>query len=74
MGSGAGDPPALRLPDDVWPLRYALTLDVDPRTARYSGTVDVLAELEQARDVIWIHGRELHVGSSVVAPEGGVSR
>jgi alanyl aminopeptidase len=67
----AEEPPLQRLPADARPLRYALSLDVDPQKPRFSGVADVQVELDRLRDVIWIHGRDLAVARATAQQEGG---
>jgi alanyl aminopeptidase len=63
-------PPLGRLPGDVRPTRYALSLTVDPARPRFGGSARIAIELDRPRDVIWIHGRALEVHAVTVEPEG----
>jgi alanyl aminopeptidase len=63
-------PPIGRLPADVRPLRYGLTLDIAPEKERFSGAVEIDVELAKARDVLWLHGRNLTVERAVVEAGG----
>lgn len=62
--------PAGRLPDTAVPVAYRLDLTVDPAKERFSGRVEIDAELKQASDRIFLHGRDLAVHSAV-AKAGG---
>jgi alanyl aminopeptidase len=64
-------PPAGRLPDDVAPLRYALSLRVVPSEERFAGQVRVEVELTRPRRVIWLHAQELAVRAAQVRTERG---
>ena len=59
--AAAGDYPRGRLPDDVVPQRYALTLAIDPRKTSYSGEVDIDVQLQKPTQRIWLHGHGLVV-------------
>ncbi|MFO0549496.1 MAG: M1 family aminopeptidase [Polyangiaceae bacterium] len=61
--------PALRLPADVRPTAERIDLTIDPKKDSYSGVVEIELELDKARRVIWLHGRDLTVtAASVVVP------
>ncbi len=64
-------PPLGKLSDDVTPTHYALTLEVDPELARFSGHVSIDVTIASPRPVIWFHGRNLHVSSASITPQGG---
>jgi alanyl aminopeptidase len=64
-------PPRGKLPADVRPTRFALTLEILPAEDRFSGSAEIAIELGRARDVIWLHGIDLAVKSATVTPEGG---
>jgi alanyl aminopeptidase len=53
--------PTGRLPDDVRPLGYRLSLEVDPSSSRYAGRVEIAVELAKPRQTIWLHGQGLDV-------------
>ncbi|HLM76137.1 MAG TPA: M1 family metallopeptidase, partial [Polyangiaceae bacterium] len=63
-------PPLGRLPSDVRPLHYGLTLEISPEKERFSGSVEIAIELSKARDVLWLHGRSLAVERAVVEVDG----
>src|SRR5262245_58166329 len=56
--------PGLRLPDDVTPLAYRLTLDVDPEKDTFRGEVHIRARLDHATDHVWIHAVDLDIDSA----------
>ena len=62
--------PLGRLPSDVRPVRASLFLQIDPTIDRFSGTVELLVDLTRPRDVIWLHGKDLHARSATVRIEG----
>ncbi len=55
--------PAGRLPQGVRPLGYTLELTVAPKAERFSGRTQIAVQLDAPRQLIWLHGRELHVTS-----------
>jgi len=56
-----GEPPLLQLPQDVRPIRYALSLQVNPDQDSFSGTVEIAVEFDRPRRIVWLHGKGLHV-------------
>lgn len=62
--------PLGRLPADVRPMQASLFLQIDPASERFSGTVEILVDLTRARDVIWLHGKDIHARSATVRLEG----
>src|ERR1019366_3991840 len=63
--------PALRLPADTRPLAESIELHVDPRQERFSGAVDIDVRLDRPRNVVWLHGTDMHVTVASVTPDGG---
>jgi Peptidase family M1 domain/Peptidase M1 N-terminal domain/ERAP1-like C-terminal domain len=62
--------PPGKLTDAARPLAYRLDLTVDPAKERFSGHVEIDAELKRAGKFIDLHGRELAM-TRVVALAGG---
>ncbi len=58
--------PMLQLPSDVRPTHYALELHIDPNQPTFSGTVAIDVTLSAPRQVLWLHGLDLHVSESSV--------
>lgn len=58
------DAPGLRLPDDVVPLGYDLTLELDPDRDTFAGEVRIRVRLDRATDHVWIHADQLHITSA----------
>jgi alanyl aminopeptidase len=56
-------PPTGRLPSDVRPLGYTLELTVLPKQERFSGRTQIAVALASPHDMIWLHGKDLHVTS-----------
>ena len=50
-----------RLPEDVSPTRYALTLAISPEQERFSGIAEIDVRLTRSTTRIWIHGQGLAV-------------
>jgi hypothetical protein len=44
-----------RLPKDIIPIQYSLQLDVDLKTSKVGGLVDILVELAVERDCLILH-------------------
>jgi alanyl aminopeptidase len=65
-GSTSDSSPLGKLPADVRPLRYALSLEIDPAKERFHGTAEIAVELDQPRNFLWLHGADLHVTSATI--------
>ena len=53
--------PAGPLPASPYPTHYALDLTLDPREARFGGTVTMTLALDQESEGVYLHGRDLDV-------------
>lgn len=62
-----------RLPADVTPLSYSLTLSIDPRQERFSGETGIKVRLAKPTQSFWIHGKDLKVVSATVTPKDGAA-
>jgi cytosol alanyl aminopeptidase len=62
----AETPPVARLGNAVVPTRYHLELAIDPARDTFSGNVVIDVTLSEARDAIWLHGRNLQVSEVFV--------
>ncbi len=56
--------PAGRLPTNAHPLAYTLELTIDPQAERFSGRTQIAILLDAPTELIWLHGRSLHVTSA----------
>jgi alanyl aminopeptidase len=63
-------PPGLRLPDGVEPTRYELSLDLDPASDKFHGSVAIGLRLAAPRDHVWVHAAELELGGVEVEVAG----
>jgi aminopeptidase N len=54
-------PPALRLPGDVVPVRYALELTVDPEQPTAAGRIRIAAEVVRPTRVVWLNATGLAI-------------
>ena len=63
--------PSGRLPEDVRPVAYDLSLTIVPEQERFSGEVRIQVQLKKERQTIWLHGRDLHVRQSNLILEDG---
>ncbi|MEI6643423.1 MAG: M1 family metallopeptidase [Novosphingobium sp.] len=66
----AGTMPAGKLEGAVVPQAYRLDLTVDPAKDRFSGHVEIEADVKKPGRYVWLHGRDLKVGK-VTAMVGG---
>ena len=60
----------LRLPSNVAPTRYALSLQLDPAQERFTGIAEIDVTLTEALDRMWIHGENLTVTEATASREG----
>lgn len=66
----AGTMPEGQLDGAVVPQTYRLDLTVDPAKDRFTGHVEIEADVKKAGRFVWMHGRDLKV-SKVTAMVGG---
>jgi hypothetical protein len=59
-------PPTLRLPAGVVPLRGELDLAVDPAGEGHSGEARYQVRLEAPTSVVWLHAEDIEVGRATV--------
>jgi len=60
-------PPALRLPGDVRPLRYAVELEIKPEEPGFRGAVDVEVNVSRKTSIVWLNAKFLSVERASVA-------
>lgn len=65
--------PIGRLSHVAVPRGYNVTLDLDPRKPRFSGTVSIDIDLQVSANGIWMHGDDLDV-SAIGVTAGGETR
>jgi len=63
-------PPALRLPDTVRPVRYALDLTLLPAEPTYSGTVTIDLDVRESTRQVWLHAQDLAITQARVLSGG----
>jgi alanyl aminopeptidase len=63
--------PLLQLPPHTRPLSYSIELTLIPSRDRFSGREDIEVELSEPRQVVWLHGRGLHVTEATAAGQSG---
>ena len=63
-------PPALRLPDTVRPVHYALDLTLLPAKATYPGHVTIDVEVRAPVRQVWLHAQDLEVTQARVTVGG----
>jgi len=75
----ASEPPPLRLPGDVRPLRYAVDLTIVPSRPVFQGRISIAAEASKPVPVVWLNATGLAIsratlngrGAHVVAAKNG---
>jgi alanyl aminopeptidase len=65
------DAPPERLPGEVAPTRYSLTMAIVPEQASFTGVAEIDVQLADRRSAIWIHGQALEVGEVTVSESSG---
>jgi cytosol alanyl aminopeptidase len=55
------DPPKLRIPDNVQPIRYAVDLIIIPDRDTFRGAVDINIDIRTATSVIWLNASDLQI-------------
>jgi alanyl aminopeptidase len=65
----AAEPPKLRLPDDVRPVKYAADLTLVPGETTFSGTIDIDIDLIKPASLIWLNATELTIRQATIASE-----
>lgn len=60
-----------RLPAGITPSLYELSLDLDPRQARYHGTVAISLRIAKPTSEIWLHAQDLIIERATVTLAGG---
>ncbi|MBC7928880.1 MAG: M1 family peptidase, partial [Bryobacteraceae bacterium] len=65
----AQDPPKLRLPDDIRPLKYSLDLSLDPARKDYTGRVMIEVEVKKPTPVIWLNSTGLKLTKATVGKQ-----
>jgi len=57
----SSEAPVGRLGNSVVPNRYSIELKIDPSQERFSGEVTIDISLNEPRDTIWLHGKNLDI-------------
>jgi len=70
MAASAPPAPLGRLADAVTPASYRLDLSVDPASERFSGHVEIDANLRSASRYVYLHGRDLAVSKAAAIING----
>ncbi|HEY3350707.1 MAG TPA: M1 family metallopeptidase [Thermoanaerobaculia bacterium] len=67
----APQPPKLRLPAGVAPVRYAAELWLDPAKETFRGSMEIRISLKGESDTLWLNGTELTIESASAVAAGG---
>ncbi len=70
--TAAAQPPQMRLPDQVTPLRYSLEMTLAPAADEYAGTVAIELQVKAATRLLWINGDGLTIDAASLT-SGGVN-
>jgi alanyl aminopeptidase len=60
-----------RLPATAIPKRYALSLRIDPKEARFSGTVTIEVDIPEPTSHVVLSGRDIHVVRALARVDNG---
>jgi cytosol alanyl aminopeptidase len=60
------EPPTLRLPSSVRPLRYDVELTIDPATEQFAGKIAIDLDVREATSVIWLNQEDLTLARAEV--------
>lgn len=60
-----------RLPEGVRPVRYQLSLRIDPNSEEFAGRAEITVSLAEASTGLWIHGRALAVSAVTLTDARG---
>src|SRR5580658_2727349 len=55
------EPPKLRVPDNIQPMRYAVDLTIVPDRDKFQGAVDINVDIRTATSVIWLNASDLEI-------------
>jgi alanyl aminopeptidase len=64
-------PPGFRLPDDVVPIRYQVSLQIDPSRDTFEGSVEIQLRFRNPSSVIWLNAKDLEPQSALWAGTDG---
>ena len=63
-------PPKLRLPDVAAPTSYKAQLHLDPAKDTFSGSIQIMVDIKQPVDLLWLNGTKLNLSSAVLKIAG----
>ncbi len=64
------DPPKLRLPEGVRPVRYAADLTLLPDSPTFQGSVDIEIDLQKPSSLIWLNARDIEIAEASIETAG----
>ncbi len=67
------DPPRGKLPATVAPLRYTMTLTIDPRKDGLEGESTIRVKVAESTHRIWMHGGDLAIREATLTPTAGAA-
>ena len=71
VASAAGEAPVGQLDESVTPRHYRIELRVDPREDGFSGITEIDVTFNEARDQVWLHGKNLQVSETWLINSAG---
>ncbi len=66
----AQQPPQLRLPTTLAPVRYTADLTIVPSQDTFSGAIDIVLNIREATPLIWLNARDLTVQTASLTAGG----
>ena len=66
----AQQPPQLRLPVTVAPVRYTAELTIMPTQETFSGTIDIALNVREATPLIWLNAKDLTIEAASLTAGG----
>lgn len=70
VASPSPPPPTLRLPSFARPVRYDLTLTLDPSQEKFRGTIGIDLTLTEASSVLWLNRTNLTINDAQMTAGG----
>jgi aminopeptidase N len=64
------EPPKLRLPGNVSPLRYAAELTLVPAQEKFTGAIAIDLEIKEPTALLWLNASDLTIGSATLTVNG----
>ncbi len=66
----AAEPPTLRLPGDVQPVRYRLDLTLIPEQDTFTGQIEIDLDIRRPAETVWLNARNLSLDNAKFVAAG----